>query len=62
MCDQNLPMEILKKEKKKKEPSYGGFSLSLSLSLSNTYIENLFLIRYLIWSVSLSNKGKIHLI
>ena len=37
-------------------------SLSLSLSLSNTYIENLFLIRYLIWSVSLSNKGKIHLI
>ena len=58
MCDQNLPMEILKKEKKKKEPSYGGFSLSLS----NTYIENLFLIRYLIWSVSLSNKGKIHLI
>ena len=30
---------------KKKKPSYGGYSLSLSLSLSNTYIENIFLIR-----------------
>ena len=30
-------------QKKKKKPSYGGFSLSLSLY--NTYIENTFLIR-----------------
>ena len=42
MCDQNLPMEILKKEKKKKEPSYGGFSLSLSLSLQYIYRKFVF--------------------